>query len=62
MTDGYVIRIVVRDSGRWRPQRDDEGGRGLVLMRALMDDVDVVATDEGTTVSMTRALVRTRTG
>ena len=62
MVDGYMIRITVSDSGRWRPKRKAEGGRGLVLMRALMDDVDVVSTDEGTTVSMTRALARTRAG
>jgi serine phosphatase RsbU (regulator of sigma subunit)/anti-sigma regulatory factor (Ser/Thr protein kinase) len=62
VVDGHEIQITVRDSGRWRPRRDDEGGRGLVLMRALMDEVDVVTDDEGTTVTMTRALVRTRAG
>jgi serine/threonine-protein kinase RsbW len=51
------VRITVRDRGSWRPRRGNTGGgRGLVLMRALMDDVDVVPSPEGTTVSMTREL------
>ena len=51
------LEIMVRDFGRWRADRpDDGGGRGLALIRNLMDDVDVDTTPEGTTVRMTRAL------
>ncbi len=40
--DGDASRSSSRDSGAgWRERRSSEGGRGLVLMRALMDSVDV---------------------
>jgi PAS domain S-box-containing protein len=52
--DGDEVEIVVRDSGGWRERQSSEGGRGLVLMRALMDSVDVDATADGTTVRMRR--------
>jgi PAS domain S-box-containing protein len=51
------VDVVVRDYGAWRPRRDGEDqGRGLSLMRALMDEVDVTPTPEGTTVRLRRAL------
>jgi anti-sigma regulatory factor (Ser/Thr protein kinase) len=46
----------VRDYGSWRPERGDERGRGLVLMRALMDTVEVTPSAEGTTVRLRRRL------
>jgi anti-sigma regulatory factor (Ser/Thr protein kinase) len=59
--DGDAVEIVVRDSGGgWRERRSSEGGRGLVLMRALMDSVDVDKGDEGTTVRMSRRIGGTR--
>ncbi len=39
------------------PDRFAAGGRGLYLMRELMDDVDVSSSPSGTTVTLTRALV-----
>ena len=37
-----VLIIVVEDDGKWKPaQRRDERGRGLPLMRALMDTVEI---------------------
>jgi anti-sigma regulatory factor (Ser/Thr protein kinase) len=54
--DDGEVEIVVRDSGGWRERQRSEGGRGLILMRALMDEVDVDAAPEGTTVRMTRKL------
>ncbi len=54
------IRLTVADTGRWRPERDDDGGRGLVLMRALMDQVDVEASPTGTVVTMRRELSGSR--
>ncbi|MBI2248185.1 MAG: SpoIIE family protein phosphatase [Armatimonadetes bacterium] len=55
--DGEVS-ITVRDWGQWRPPRGKHRGRGLILMRGLMDDVQVASTDEGTTVQMRRRLKR----
>jgi anti-anti-sigma factor len=53
--DGALV-VAVRDRGRWRePGRPEPGrGRGLVLMRAVMDEVDVDARPGGTTVRMRR--------
>jgi serine phosphatase RsbU (regulator of sigma subunit)/anti-sigma regulatory factor (Ser/Thr protein kinase) len=53
---GGVITFVVRDRGRWRAPRGAHRGRGLSMMRALMDSVDVQHGDEGTTVVLRRAL------
>ncbi len=37
-----VLHVVVEDDGKWKPaQRRDERGRGLPLMRALMDGVEI---------------------
>jgi serine phosphatase RsbU (regulator of sigma subunit)/anti-sigma regulatory factor (Ser/Thr protein kinase) len=48
VVDGEV-RLTVRDRGRWRAPRGEHRGRGLALMRALMDDVDVRANEHGGT-------------
>jgi GAF domain-containing protein/anti-sigma regulatory factor (Ser/Thr protein kinase) len=50
------IRVTVRDEGRWRPPRGSHRGRGLPLMRALMETVDVEHTDAGTVVVLERSL------
>ena len=54
--DGGAIEITVRDHGRWRPARGENRGRGLPLMEALMDVVDVEHTADGTVVVLRRAL------
>jgi anti-sigma regulatory factor (Ser/Thr protein kinase) len=46
----------VRDEGRWRPPRGSHRGRGLPLMRALMETVDVEHGDAGTVVVLERTL------
>jgi PAS domain S-box-containing protein len=53
--DGEVS-IVVSDNGGWREPRKSDRGRGLELMRALMDDVELEAGDSGTTVRMVRKI------
>jgi anti-sigma regulatory factor (Ser/Thr protein kinase) len=53
------IRLTVRDSGRWRAPRGTHRGRGLPLMRTLMESVDVQHTDDGTVVVLERTLART---
>jgi anti-anti-sigma factor len=54
-----LARIVVRDRGRWRPPRSDEGGRGLLLMQGLVDKVDVTSDTGGTEVRLSRRTGRT---
>jgi PAS domain S-box-containing protein len=53
-----AVWITIRDFGAWRTPREGDHGRGLSLMRALMDSVDVEPTPEGTTVRLTRHLNR----
>jgi len=55
-----TVEVTVRDEGSWRPPRDDTRGRGLPLMRALMDSVDVEPGEgkRGTVVTMRRVLGR----
>ena len=50
------MTITVTDSGRWRPPRGANRGRGLPLMRALVETADVRQTDAGTVVTLTRRL------
>jgi PAS domain S-box-containing protein len=54
--DDRSVEIAVRDFGAWRAPREGDHGRGLSLMRALMDTVDVEPTANGTTVRMQRTL------
>ena len=54
--DGPEIELAVRDHGSWRSEREDDHGRGLELMRTLMDTVAVEPSEEGTTVSLRRRL------
>ncbi|WP_227982484.1 SpoIIE family protein phosphatase [Nocardia spumae] len=52
------VLIEVIDTGTWRPLPEDPGyrGRGLAMMRALADEVDIDHTDTGTRVRLTAAL------
>jgi GAF domain-containing protein/anti-sigma regulatory factor (Ser/Thr protein kinase)/PAS domain-containing protein len=52
-----MLEVRVRDFGRWRPGRTwSDGGRGLALIRGLMDEVAVDTTENGTTVLMRHRL------
>jgi anti-sigma regulatory factor (Ser/Thr protein kinase) len=52
-----TVRITVRDFGRWADGRSDpDHGRGLLLMDALADRLDVVRAEDSTTVTVARAL------
>jgi PAS domain S-box-containing protein len=55
--DGDDIVVSVRDRGHWHEGSSGDRGRGLPLMRALMDDVTIDAQPEGTTVTMRRRVV-----
>jgi PAS domain S-box-containing protein len=50
------VRLTVRDDGVWRAPRAGDRGRGLSLMRALMDSVEVTPAPGGTTVRLERTL------
>jgi serine/threonine-protein kinase RsbW len=53
---GAEVVVRVADTGRWRPPTPSaERGRGLQIVRALVDDV-VVETGDGTTVLLRRRL------
>jgi anti-anti-sigma factor len=55
LEDG-VVTFSVRDFGRWREPRGEHRGRGLLLMRELMDDVAITREDDGSTVRLSRRL------
>jgi PAS domain S-box-containing protein len=55
--DGDDVVVHVRDRGRWRDGSSGDRGRGLPLMRALMDDVAIDARPSGTTVSLRRRVI-----
>jgi serine phosphatase RsbU (regulator of sigma subunit)/anti-sigma regulatory factor (Ser/Thr protein kinase) len=52
------ITITVQDYGSWRSESDPHRGRGLGVMRAAMDDVEVQSESEGTRVRLRRRLTR----
>jgi anti-sigma regulatory factor (Ser/Thr protein kinase) len=54
--NGHDVELEVRDQGSWRKQRPGDHGRGLDLMRTLMDTVAVEPSEEGTLVSLRRRL------
>jgi PAS domain S-box-containing protein len=56
LRDGEVD-VTVRDRGHWRDQRPpSDQGRGLDLIDALMDDVQLETTTEGTVIRLRRRL------
>jgi len=58
IADG-LLTVEIADRGSWVSQTpSDERGRGLLLMRTLMDSVEVDTNGSGTTVTLERRLVR----
>jgi anti-sigma regulatory factor (Ser/Thr protein kinase) len=57
--DDGKLTIRVSDTGRWLERREPSitGGRGLDIIRALVDDAHVHGTPQGTTVIMQRRIV-----
>jgi PAS domain S-box-containing protein len=47
---------TVRDNGSWRERRSEHRGRGLAIIKGLMDDVEVGTENGGTVVRMRRRL------
>jgi len=52
--EGGELTAVVRDTGSWRDKRGEHRGRGLAIIKDLMDDVAVEREDGGTLVRMRR--------
>jgi anti-sigma regulatory factor (Ser/Thr protein kinase) len=57
---GAQVSITIRDHGRWRTTTSPDRGRGMDLMRELMDDVEVDAGEGGSTVQLRRTLAAPR--
>lgn len=51
-----TVRITVRDAVPWREAHGTDRGNGLRVAREMCDGFDVVGTDTGTTVTLTRRL------
>jgi anti-sigma regulatory factor (Ser/Thr protein kinase) len=51
-----TIEVHVSDQGHWRPPRGAHRGRGLRIMRAAMDRLDIYPDDYGTEIVMSRDL------
>jgi serine phosphatase RsbU (regulator of sigma subunit)/anti-sigma regulatory factor (Ser/Thr protein kinase) len=56
VNDGVEIRV--KDRGKWRERRTDVGGRGLPIIEAYVDELDVRPSPTGTEVRMRRRLER----
>jgi anti-sigma regulatory factor (Ser/Thr protein kinase) len=54
--DGDTVVMIVRDFGRWTEVQSRGRGRGLKLMEALMDSVQLSFSAQGTIVVMRRTL------
>ncbi|HEX6712349.1 MAG TPA: SpoIIE family protein phosphatase [Thermoleophilaceae bacterium] len=54
--DEQTVVLIVRDAGRWSEVRARGRGRGLKLMEALMDSVQLSFSSEGTIVVLRRTL------
>jgi anti-anti-sigma factor len=57
--DADVLRAEISDDGRWRPERQEGQGRGLGIMRALAQAIDVDRGPAGTTVRLAWSLAPT---
>jgi anti-sigma regulatory factor (Ser/Thr protein kinase) len=56
MYAGGVVTLTVRDTGSWRTPRGEHRGRGLRMIEATVDELDVRAGAHGTEVLMRRKL------
>jgi serine phosphatase RsbU (regulator of sigma subunit)/anti-sigma regulatory factor (Ser/Thr protein kinase) len=54
--EGDCVVVRVRDYGSWRAPRGQHRGRGLKLIDALMEDVRIARTADGTEVTMRRRI------
>jgi anti-anti-sigma factor len=54
--NGERVEIAITDRGQWRDNGPGDRGRGLMLMGAVLDSVEVERSGAGTRVSLTRTL------
>ena len=54
--DEDQVRVIVSDSGSWRSPRGENRGRGLRIIEAAMDELEIDAGEAGTRVVMRRRL------
>jgi PAS domain S-box-containing protein len=57
--EGQLLAMV-RDSGSWRERRSQHRGRGLKIIKGLMDEVEIATENGGTVVRMRRRLASDR--
>ena len=60
--DYQTVVLIVRDAGRWSEVRSRGRGRGLKLMEAMMDSVQLSFSSEGTIVVLRRTLAPAAAG
>jgi PAS domain S-box-containing protein len=51
-----AVQVTVRDRGTWRTQTSEGGGRGFLVMRGLMDEVQVDHAADGTVIRLRRRI------
>jgi anti-sigma regulatory factor (Ser/Thr protein kinase)/putative methionine-R-sulfoxide reductase with GAF domain len=56
--NGDTVTVTVGDRGTWRSPRGHNRGRGLRIVEAAMDEVNIDTTERGTVVTMQRRLKR----
>ncbi len=54
--DEAAVRMIVRDEGSWRETRPYGRGRGLEIMRTLVDSAEIERGAHGTTVTLSKRL------
>jgi anti-sigma regulatory factor (Ser/Thr protein kinase) len=54
--EGSAVRVTVKDRGTWRTQPSEGGGRGFLVMRGVMDEVEVDHTAGGTVIRLWRRI------
>jgi len=54
--DGDEVRVTISDEGHWRATRPYGRGRGLAIMRALVDDAQIERRNDGTSVTLVKRI------
>lgn len=54
----HEVRVTIRDDGRWRTTRPYGRGRGLAIMRSLVDGLEIERGDDGTSVTVVKRIGR----
>ena len=58
LVDERVV-VIISDRGRWKAESTSQNrGRGLGLMRAFMESVEIVPSSDGTSVRLERTISR----